>query len=130
MTLRTSHRCLGRLAGLVCLGTAVLVFGADTVLADGHGGREHNTRHSHHDDDDDHDHDRARQAVVRGEIKPLAEILTRLAKDLPGRVIGVDLEREGGRYVYELTVVSADGRVREVNVDARSAVILGEDFED
>jgi uncharacterized membrane protein YkoI len=73
--------------------------------------------------DDDRDHDVARQAVERGEIKPLAEILRIVRDRLPGEIAGVKIERKGGRLMYELRVVGAQGRLLEVHVDAATGEI-------
>jgi uncharacterized membrane protein YkoI len=73
--------------------------------------------------DDDRDHDVARQAVERGEIKPLAEILQALRDKLPGEIAGVKIERKGGRLTYELRIVGAQGRLLEVHVDAATGEI-------
>src|SRR5512141_2569644 len=73
--------------------------------------------------DDDHDHDVARRAVERGEIKPLAEILRALRDRLPGEVAKVKLERDHGRLTYEFRIVSAQGRILEVHVDAATGEI-------
>lgn len=74
--------------------------------------------------EDDDDHDRALEAVERGEAHPLAEILRRIRPQLDGEVVGVEFERQHGRYVYEFKVISTSGRLREVYVDATSAEIL------
>jgi uncharacterized membrane protein YkoI len=84
------------------------------------------------DDDDDgdngrdrhRDHEQARRALEEGRARPLAEILERVREQLGGEVIGVEFEREKGRYVYEFKVMTPDGRLREVYVDAMSAEIL------
>ena len=73
--------------------------------------------------DDDRDHDMARRAVERGEIKPLAEILQTVRDKLPGEIAGVKIERKGGRLVYELRIVGAQGRLLEVHVDAATGEI-------
>ncbi|MGP9821299.1 PepSY domain-containing protein [Salinarimonas sp. NSM] len=73
---------------------------------------------------DDDDHVAAREAVRRGDALPLADILAAIPPRYAGRVIDVELEREDGRLVYELTLVAADGRVRELVVDAASARVL------
>ena len=73
------------------------------------------------------DHDAARRAVEAGEIKPLSEILTAVEAGHPGRVLEVELERDGksgARYIYELKVLTADGRVLKIEADARTAEIL------
>ena len=73
--------------------------------------------------DDDHDHEVARQAVARGEIKSLTDILQAVRGKLPGEVAGVKLERKHGRPIYEFRVVGAQGRLLEVHVDAATGDI-------
>ena len=73
---------------------------------------------------DDDDHDQAHHAVEKGLIRPLAEILANVADKLGGEVVGVEFEREDGRYVYEFEIVSPSGRLRDVYVDAMTAEIL------
>jgi uncharacterized membrane protein YkoI len=72
----------------------------------------------------DHDHDRARAALERGEALPLAEVLARVRPELGGDVVGVDFEREDGRWVYEFKVIGPAGRLTEVQVDAATARVL------
>lgn len=69
------------------------------------------------------DQDAVRLAVERGEIRPLAEILTALRGKLPGDVVGVEVEQKKGRWLYEFRVVDPRGRLLEVYVDARNAEI-------
>lgn len=73
------------------------------------------------------DHDRARDAVRSGQTLPLSEILARIRLQLRGEIVHVKFEREDGRYVYEFRVVSPDGRLRSVHVDAANANILDEE---
>jgi uncharacterized membrane protein YkoI len=70
------------------------------------------------------DHDRARAALERGEVRPIGEVLAAAAAAVPGDVVEVELERERGRWVYELKVIAPDGRVIEVLMDAASASVL------
>lgn len=77
--------------------------------------------------DDEEDHERARAAVLRGEALPLDQILSRLPLREGERLIEVEFDREDGRWVYELEFIGADGRVRELEVDALSAAILEDD---
>lgn len=72
----------------------------------------------------DEDHDRVRGAVERGEVLPLAEILARVHPPLGGEVVGVSVEREDGRWVYEFRVIEPGGRLVEVEVDAATARVL------
>ena len=75
-------------------------------------------------EDDDHAHDRARQAVDRGEALPIAELLKRLKTGYPGEVVGVEFEREHGRWVYEFKIIDSGGRLLEVYVDAQTGTVL------
>jgi uncharacterized membrane protein YkoI len=70
-----------------------------------------------------HDQDLARQAVERGEIKTLAAILQAIRSELPGEVVGVEIEQKKGRWFYELRVADKRGRLFEIYVDARSGTI-------
>lgn len=72
---------------------------------------------------DELDQDKARQAVQRGEMRPLADILSEVRPRLPGEVVGVEIERRKGRWMYEFRVIGAEGRVYEVYVDAKSAAV-------
>ena len=85
--------------------------------------------HDHNRDweDDDHSYDRARRANQRGEILDLAEIYTRAAAQVPGRVLEAELEKELGRWVYELKILDTRGRVRELKLDARTGKIVSEE---
>jgi uncharacterized membrane protein YkoI len=68
--------------------------------------------------------DAVRQAVQQGEIRPLTEILDAVRDQLPGDVIGVEIDRkEEGRWLYELRVLNAQGRLYEVYVDAHTGAI-------
>jgi uncharacterized membrane protein YkoI len=68
--------------------------------------------------DEDDDQERARSAREAGRALPLASILDRVRQSTPGVVLGVELEEEGGRVVYEVKVLRPDGRVRLLAYDA------------
>ncbi|MGD2021176.1 MAG: PepSY domain-containing protein, partial [Thiohalocapsa sp.] len=76
------------------------------------------------------DHDRARAALERGEVLPLAEILASVTAQVPGDVVEVELEREHGAWVYELKVIAPNGRVLEVLVDAAAGRLLAHEEDD
>jgi uncharacterized membrane protein YkoI len=95
-----------RQTGSLVLATGLLLFGAGTGLAD------------------DDDHDLARRALEEGRALPLAEILAKMKPDLPGKVIEVVLEIDDGNLVYDLKVLSAKGRLQEIEVDAATGKIL------
>lgn len=94
---------------------AGLVAGGNLALSDGYE-REW--------EDDDHAYDRARRAVGRGETLPVAELLKRLEIQVPGEVVGIEFEREHGRWVYEFKIIDGGGRLLEVYMDAQTGAVL------
>ncbi|WP_431302613.1 PepSY domain-containing protein [Sediminicoccus sp. BL-A-41-H5] len=68
--------------------------------------------------------ERVRRAIAEGRILPLSEILALLRPQLGGEVIGVELDEEDGRFVYEIKVLTRGGRRREFEVDAATGRIL------
>ena len=70
------------------------------------------------------DHERARAAVRSGDALPLATVLASVRRTHPGQVLDVELEQEGGRLIYELKLLQADGQLLKLAVDARSAQLL------
>jgi uncharacterized membrane protein YkoI len=76
------------------------------------------------------DHERARRALQAGEILPLTEILAVAEAARPGRVIELELEREDGRWIYELELVTPEGRLYELEIDAASGAVLEIEHED
>ena len=81
------------------------------------------------DDDHDDENDRSereavRAAVERGELKPLSVVLQAVLPKLPGEVVGIEIEREDGVWIYELRIAGKKGRLFEVYVDAATAQIL------
>lgn len=76
-----------------------------------------------HDHSGRRDHDEARLAVQRGEIRPLAELLSIVRDKLPGEITGVEIERHHGEWLYEFIVVDKIGRLFEVYVDPQSGAI-------
>ena len=74
--------------------------------------------------DDLRDHDRARRALEAGEILPLKTVLETLARDTPGQVMEVELERKGERWVYEIKLLRAGGSLVKFRVDARDGAII------
>jgi uncharacterized membrane protein YkoI len=80
-------------------------------------------------DESRRDQDEAREAVERGAIRPLEEILAKLRERFPGEVVKVKLEREHGLWVYEFRLLDPRGRLREITVDAATGAVTesGED---
>lgn len=70
------------------------------------------------------DHERARAAVQAGEVLPLPALLERLQRTHPGQVLELELERDDGRWVYEVKLLQADGQLLKLELDARTAQVL------
>jgi uncharacterized membrane protein YkoI len=64
-----------------------------------------------------------RAAVAHGTVLPLPRILAVAQHRVPGEVLKVELEEEHGRLDYEVKILTVDGRVREVTLDARTGAI-------
>lgn len=72
----------------------------------------------------DDDHERALKAVQAGEVMPLQQALEKLARSHPGHVLEVELERDNGRWVYEIRLLREGGRLARVELDARTGELL------
>ena len=57
---------------------------------------------------------------------PLIDVLKEVQGSLRGNLISVRFRETRSANTYVFKVVTDDGRLREVNVDARTAKILGE----
>lgn len=72
------------------------------------------------------DQNAAREAVKKGDIRPLAEAIAKVEQDYQSRVLDAELEREGGIYVYEIKAINKDGWRRKLYLDAKTLDILKE----
>ena len=72
----------------------------------------------------DADQKAASAALARGEILPIVKVLEIATGIVPGDVLKVKLEREPFGFKYEVKILAKNGRVREVEVDARSGKLL------
>ncbi len=69
--------------------------------------------------------DTARRLRQEGKIVPLGDIVAEITQRWPGRVIETELERDDGRYVYEIELLGDDGHVYEFEYDAGTGRRLG-----
>ncbi len=74
--------------------------------------------------DRDHDQEQARRALEAGEILPLDAILEEVHQRYPGTVVELELTPENGRWVYEVELLAADGRLLKLRIDAKSKQLL------
>lgn len=66
----------------------------------------------------------AKRLLSEGRVRPLEEILAGVKEKVAGELLEVELELEDGGYVYDLKILGANGRVVEVEADAKSGKIL------
>jgi len=59
-----------------------------------------------------------------GEIISEEDLLKRVQSHFPGKVVETELERKGGRYVYEVEVVSEKGVKQQMQFDAKTGDLL------
>ena len=64
-----------------------------------------------------------KDAQAKAEADAKAE-LERLERDHPGQVLEVELERDDGRWVYEVKLLQAGGRLVKLEVDAGSGEVI------
>lgn len=81
-------------------------------------------------EDQDHSHDRARRATAAGEILPIAAIYERARLAGLGRILEAELDRSHGRWVYEIKVLSPEGRLFELKLDAATGRVLDREESD
>ena len=55
---------------------------------------------------------------------PLRSVLERLEREHPGQVLEVELERDAGRWTYEIKLLQPSGGLLKLEVDAANARVL------
>ncbi|WP_101674916.1 PepSY domain-containing protein [Alloalcanivorax mobilis] len=75
--------------------------------------------------------DEALQLRRQGEILSFEAILKVAMQRYPdGRLLETELEQEGERLIYEIELLTGDGVVREMEIDARDASVLRDELDD
>ena len=59
-----------------------------------------------------------------GQVLPLPTLLERLRRTHPGQVLELELERDDGRWIYEIKLLQANGQLLKLEVDAATAQVL------
>ena len=75
-------------------------------------------------------HEQVRELQQQGDILSLEQILVEARKHRTGRVLETELERSGGRYIYEIELVDDSGQVWELKLDASNGELLKTELED
>src|SRR3546814_19685553 len=68
--------------------------------------------------------DAIRQAVQRGELLPLPRVLAIAQAKVSGEVVKIELEYESWGIKYEVKILTPSGRVREVEINARTGAVV------
>lgn len=66
------------------------------------------------------DHEIARSALLRGEVMPVLDIVVAARAMVGDDLLGLELEREDERWIYEIKYVDESGHVRTLNLDAHT----------
>ena len=87
---------------------------------------------SNHDEEkhEAQEHARVHSMAESNDILSLEQILHNARQQHAGRVLEIELEENHGSVYYEVEILDANGEVWEMNFDARSGELLGEDLED
>ena len=75
----------------------------------------------------DSQQERARAAYSKGEIMSLSDIRRNVHRDFEGEIIGTQFRATNGgegRYIYKFRVLSPEGNVTTIDVDARTSRVL------
>jgi len=78
----------------------------------------------------DQNANQARQLQQQGDILPLEQIIELAVAVKQGQILETDLERDDGRYVYELEILDSRGQVWEIELDAQTGELLELENED
>lgn len=78
----------------------------------------------------DSDADKARRKALSGQIMPLVQILQMIAGRYPGEVLNVELDDDDDDARYDIRLMQPNGRVLELEVDARTGRVADVDEDD
>lgn len=72
----------------------------------------------------DSDHERARRALAAGQVIALRTILDQAESRFGARLIEAELEDRHGQPVYELKLITPEGRIIKALFDARDGSLI------
>ncbi len=65
----------------------------------------------------------------RGDILPLEKVLEQAIVAQPGKILEVEFEKEHGVYVYEMKILDTEGRLWELEFNARTGELIETELE-
>jgi len=75
------------------------------------------------------DHNVAYKLLQKGQILPLGKILQINHKQIQGKVLDVELERENKQLIYEIEVLNDNGVVWEYKINAKTGGIIKKELD-
>ncbi len=78
----------------------------------------------------DQDYVAARKLRESGEILSLEKIAEHARTAQSGEILETELDREGGRYVYEIEILDQAGQVWELKLDAKTGDLIDIEIDD
>ncbi len=66
------------------------------------------------------------KALERAEVLPLARLLPGIEARYGARLLAIELHQTGNGYIYEFEMITPEGRMIEIPVDAATGVVLPE----
>lgn len=78
----------------------------------------------------DSDHDKAKRLHESGEILSLETVLSKVKQRHPGKVLEVELENKKGKTIYEIELLTPEGKVLELKYNAKSGQHISTEEED
>lgn len=70
-----------------------------------------------------------RELVKQGKLLSLESIMLIYPEKQYGKLLDLEAEREHGTVIYELEFLRADGRIIELEIDARNGLLLEQEIE-
>ncbi|MFP4155005.1 MAG: PepSY domain-containing protein [Halothiobacillaceae bacterium] len=83
-----------------------------------------------HHDEDGYEHKQILELHARGQIMSMEEIIARALQIQSGQLIEAALDRDDGRYVYELKIIAPKGQLYELELDASDATLIEHELAD
>lgn len=77
-----------------------------------------------------HADEKEKKSVADQATVSIQEAIDVATAAFPGKVVEAELEEEDGRPIYTIEIVGENGKTMEVEIDAKTAKVLGKEQED
>lgn len=79
---------------------------------------------------DSNDHIRAKELLDGGNILSLEIILQKARDQYPGKILEIELEKKNNQLVYEIELLTTNGKVLELLFNAKTGHLISTEEED